>query len=97
MTSIKPPPNKPGKPPRERLSLPLSPNLTAAVQALGKAFRKPQTQVLADLLALSIPALTRNLDALRVKYEGEQRKALEGVLGTAPGALLVANDNGPGD
>lgn len=69
------------KTPRERLSLPLSPNLTAAVQALSKAFHRQQAAVLADLLALSVPALTRNLDALRVKYEDEQRKALENLLG----------------
>lgn len=95
------------KNPRERLSLPLSPNLTAAVQALGKAFHRQQAAVLADLLALSVPALTRNLDALRVKYEGEQRKALEGVLGrpadateaaeVQEGSVRGAYGNDPGD
>jgi hypothetical protein len=83
-TAIKPPPSKPKKPdklPRERLSLPLTPHLTKAIQAISKAYGRPQAQVLADLLVQAVPGLTRNLEALQARYAGEQLKALQGVLG----------------
>lgn len=69
------------KPPRERLSLPLTPHLTKAVQAIAKAYGRPQTEVLGDLLALALPGLLRNLEALQAKYAAEQLRALQGVLG----------------
>lgn len=69
------------KPPRERLSLPLTPHLTKAVQAIAKAYGRPQAEVLGDLLRLAVPGLTLNLEALQATYEAAQREALAGVLG----------------
>ncbi len=91
-TSVKP------KPPRERLSLPLTPQLTKAVQALGKAFGRPQAEVLGDLLRLAVPGLALNLEALHGTYAAAQREALAGVLGLVPQeAPLGMNDPEDGE
>jgi hypothetical protein len=69
------------KPPRERLSLPLTPHLTKAVQAIAKAYGRPQAQVLAGLMELAAPLLARKLEELQATYEATQRQALADVLG----------------
>jgi hypothetical protein len=84
MSTIKPPPNKPDKLPRERLSLPLTPHLTKGVQALARAFKRSQADVLADLIRLAAPGLSLNLESLRGTYEAAQREALANVLGSGP-------------
>jgi hypothetical protein len=106
MPTIKPPPNKPDKLPRERLSLPLTPHLTKAVQAIAKAYGRPQAQVLAGLMELSAPLLAAKLGALRDTYEATQRQALADVLGrpaasteaqAQEGSVRGVYGNDPGD
>ena len=80
MSTIKPPPNKPDKLPRQRLSLQLTPHLTKAVQAIARAYGRPQAQVLADLLRGIEVDIVAGLELLQAKYEAAQREALNGVL-----------------
>jgi hypothetical protein len=105
-TAIKPPPNKPDKLPRQRLSLALTPHLTKAVQAIAKAYSRSQNEVLGDLLRLAVPGLALNLEALQTTYEAAQREALAGVLGfpaespaakTQEGNVRGVYGNDPGD
>lgn len=80
--------------PREKLSLPLSPEITKAVQLIAKQYGHPQAEVLSDLAAkLQVRGIPFALAELSQKYDKQRREELAVALGTsiitppAPGVL----------